>query len=402
MKKDNPKRCKTHMLKWQPKIGLNVVKTEGCTFYDKSGKSYVDFESGIWCANIGHTHPSVIEVLQNQSRQAVHMHSLLSNDSSEVLAEKLTSICQLENGYATFLSSGSEAVQLGLTVANILYPQGKLIALEDSYFAAYKYMRKLSENPRWHLVKFKQCLACQNKQCISECPILHEVNWKDFKILALEFGTSGGKVILPPKKLIDFIVSHIRENDGIILVNEVTTGFGRTGKWFAHHHYDVQPDIICMGKALGNGYPISAVLTSQSVGTHESLAEFKYDQSHQNDPLGCSVANAVIDTIQAENLISRSEHIGAFFKSGLEDLMHQSSLISEVRGKGIMLAIELKEKSHASLIFNMLLDKGFFVGVNTSEGLLRFYPPMTISEDNIRDLLIEMENCFDALKNTIQ
>ena len=120
-----------------------------------------------------------------------------------------------------------------------------------------------------------------------------------------EPGSSSGHVRFPPKAFIQNIVKFIRQHDGFIQINEITTGLGRTGKWFGFQHYDIKPDIVSMGKGLGNGYPVSAIAMTPDIIAKLSEMGFYYFQSHQNDPLGCAAAKAVIATLQKENSIEK-------------------------------------------------------------------------------------------------
>jgi len=149
-------------------------------------------------------------------------------------------------------------------------------------------------------------------------------------------------VRFPPEKLIRSIVEAIKANDGLVLVNEVTTGVGRTGAWFGYQHYGLSPDIVALGKGIGNGYPVS--VTAFSPGVIDRLAgkPVKYAQSHQNDPLGAAVVREVVHIIRDEGLIERCKDLATLLMGGLNEVKARSGRIKEIRGRGLMIALELK------------------------------------------------------------
>jgi acetylornithine aminotransferase len=187
---------------------------------------------------------------------------------------------------------------------------------------------------------------------------------------------------------------------GLVVVDEVTTGVGRTGTWYGFDHYEIEPDVVAMGKGLGNGYPVSAVAMTSRVATDLLEGGYRYAQSHQNDPMGCAVACEVVATIQQENLIARSDELGAKFLSELERLAESSGLVKEVRGRGLMIAVELRARagsSPAATVYQRLLEQSFLVGLKPEANLLRFYPPLIISEGEIARLIAGLKGILEVL-----
>jgi acetylornithine aminotransferase len=179
----------------------------------------------------------------------------------------------------------------------------------------------------------------------------------------------------------------------LIAVNEITTGMGRTGKWFGFQHYDIQPDIISLGKGLGNGYPVSAVAMRLEVARKLEESGFHYVQSHQNDPLGCSVAKEVIDIFRAEAWVEKGNTKGAYFLEGLQQLEKKHAVVKEARGRGMELALEFHPGFSATSACLALLEKGFLVGYYPAGNMLRFDPALTIEKEDITDLL----ECLDVM-----
>ncbi len=209
-----------------------------------------------------------------------------------------------------------------------------------------------------------------------DCRKLREIPG-DISDFIFEPGSSSGFVRFPTKALIGNIVKIVRENGGKIIANEVTTGIGRTGKWFGYKHYQIDPDMIALGKGIGNGYPVSLTAINRETIEQLEKSDFKYVQSHQNDPLGAAIVNEVIKTIQDNDLISGAESKGAKFLKALQDLQ-DSELVTDVRGRGLMFAVDIRDEAACDSIYNRLLEMGYIVC--NRKTLFRIDPPLIIDE----------------------
>lgn len=212
-----------------------------------------------------------------------------------------------------------------------------------------------------------------------------------------EPGNSGGIVLFPPDKLITFLIGEIRNAGGLVVVNEVTTGFGRTGKWFGFQHYKSfdsevnAPDIISMGKGLGNGYPVSGVLIRSKLAEIVEATDFRYVQSHINDPLGCIAARKVVEILHSKNLIERGAEIGEYFRAKLKEISERTGGIKEIRGRGMMNVAVLTDSHKAHDIFKSLLEEGFFTGYSDAYNIIHLYAPLTIETESIDALCRSLE-----------
>ena len=219
-------------------------------------------------------------------------------------------------------------------------------------------------------------------------PYSKTASFSEIAAFVFEPGNTSGKVLLPKNKLVEFLARQAQNNGGLLVINEVTTGFGRTGTWFGYNHYNIKPNIIAMGKALGNGYPISAVVMDKSTAYEVENKNFIYAQSHQNDPLGCRIACQVISQFKKLELLKKSQELSQFFIKNLQSI--NSKQIRGIRGRGLMLALELNKKNLASLIYQELLKRGFLVGYHPTENILRFYPTLLITKQQILALCNEI------------
>jgi acetylornithine aminotransferase len=292
-----------------------------------------------------------------------------------------------------FLSSGSEAVEFGVQIARWLSDRPLLLTLSDAYLAAYGSAGR--GNPReWYAVDWTECAACPHtEECDPGCIHLAAIPWSQIGGFVFEPGSSGGLVRLPPRSLVSTLADWVRAQGGLVVVDEVTTGLGRTGKWYGYQHYDLQPDVVALGKGLGNGYPVSAVAMRGAVAERLGTTGFHYAQSHQNDPLGCAVARVVIAVLREEGLVERSAATGAYMLAVLQRLAERHSQIVEVRGRGLMIGVEFEESASPAVmaLYRALLKQGFLAGCKPVASLLRFYPPLVLTREQVDRFLKSLE-----------
>jgi acetylornithine aminotransferase len=214
---------------------------------------------------------------------------------------------------------------------------------------------------------------------------------EDISDFVFEPGSSSGFVRFPPKALIQNIVKIIQKNNGKIIANEVTTGVGRTGKWFGYQHYDIKPDLIAIGKGIGNGYPVSVAAINEATVGELEMEPLKYAQSHQNDPLGAAIVQEVIREIENNELITKAGQKGSVFLPQLESLV-DNEIVLDVRGRGMMFAMDLANKDIADEIYSDLINQGYIAGNRGTS--FRIDPPLILTET-------EFDGFIDAFKTII-
>jgi acetylornithine aminotransferase len=325
----------------------------------------------------------------------MHLGYRYNNPLVEAAAARVLEITGISKGKCIFLSSGSEAVEFGVQSLRKTSEKPKLLSMSGSYLAAYGSAGKRSPE-EWYFFDWNRCTAacpCQGK-CNFECTLLKEIPFEQIGGFVFEPGNTSGLVKLPPKPLVKVLEQKVRQHGGLIMANEVTTGIGRTGEWFGYNHYGLNPDVVAIGKSVGNGYPVSVAVIADDAAKKLLDSGFHYAQSHQNDALGCAVAAEVIDAVEEEGLIERSRVIGAQFKNGLEKLAMQHESIREVRGRGLMLAMEFNcdDASRLTKVHRELFESGFIIGHSASAKVFRFYPALVITEEDIGKLLDKLDS----------
>jgi 4-aminobutyrate aminotransferase-like enzyme len=373
-------------------VKTDFVKAENCYLYDKEGKQYVDFESGIWCTILGHCHPRINSVMEAQIKKVVHLGTRYPHFIAQETAKDILDIVGVENGKCVFLSSGSEAVEFGVQIARRVTEKPLFLTFSNSYLAAYGSAGK-KDSDEWELFDWS---ACEHG---GQCDCLDKISFENIGGFVFEPGGSGsGFVKFPPKQLVKDITHRVKQKGGILVVNEITTGIGRTGKWFGFQHYDIQPDIVAIGKGIGNGYPISAVAVRRDIAEKIECSGFGYAQSHQNDPLGCSIAKEVITVLKVGDLIEKGNALGAFFLDGLKRIERRFDVVKDTRGRGLLLALEFYPHAQitATWAYHALLAKGFLVGYYPNGNILRFDPALTVDKKDIERLLACIESIIES------
>jgi acetylornithine/N-succinyldiaminopimelate aminotransferase len=374
----------------------NIVKAQNCQIWDTEGNSYIDLESGVWCTNLGHNHPAINTIIHRQIDELTHTGFCYCHPVLEQASNKVLEINHLPGGKCEFLTSGSEAVEYGMRVARQIAEKPLALTFSDSYFGAYG-DAATRNNEKWYVYNRLDCSCNHPEGCVGECDEFLNIPFQQIGVFLIEPGSSSGMVRFPSKQLIEKIVQKIRENDGLIMSNEITTGIGRTGKWFGYQHYDIQPDVVAMGKGIGNGFPASVTAISKDAAQRLSNTPFLYAQSHQNDPLGASVIMGVIVTIQNENLIERGREMGMHLMAGLDALRQKHPLIKEIRGRGMMMVIEFN--AHSMKIYEQLLSAGFIVAKRSNAEVLRIDPALTIGKEQVDAFLGVLDGILGMVKD---
>jgi len=261
-----------------------------------------------------------------------------------------------------------------------------MLSFSDSFFGAYGEASKKDSKNNYVYNRLECSCNSHNGGCIGECKEFNNIPFNQIGIFLFEPGSSSGLVRFPSQKLIGKIAKNIIGNSGIIIANEITTGIGRTGKWFGFQHYNIQADIVAMGKGLGNGYPVSAVIISENIAEKLENKSFLYSQSHQNDPLGASVANEVINIIKENDLLERCNRLSNKLVNQLLEIKNATSVIKEIRCRGFMLGIELFKD--ADFIIDEMFKRRFLLLKRPYAEVIRMDPALTIEEETL-DLFIE-------------
>ena len=385
----------------QPGRGPAVVDAEGCWLVEESGRRLLDMEAGIWCVVLGHGHRAVQERAAAQMARVVHTPKRLLSPVVEEAAQAVAASLPGGPWRVAFLSSGSEAVEFALRIAREFTGRTPLAALRGSYLSALGTGKALARGdgfPELALLPASAGKVTAGGPPAAE--VLAETLDRQREAcgppaaLVLESLLVSSGIHQPDTELALQACDRVRQWEGLVIANEVTTGLGRTGRWYGFQHHGVEPEIVVLGKALGNGFPVSAVAVRKDLADTLSGQGFYYAQSHMNDPFGCAVAAEVLRVLETESVVESADRIGAALGASLAARLERWPTVSGVRGVGLVWGIELRSGADAGAVWRDLLERGVYTGVREEQRLLRLLPPLTISGS-------ETAICLEALDEVL-
>ncbi len=360
-----------------------IVKGEGNYLFDADGNKILDMFPGWAVSAIGHCHPKVVEALRKQAGELLHIDNTFYSEPQGQLAKLLSE--RAFGGKCFFCNSGAEANEAALKLARLHTSEEKykFITAEGSFHGRTFATMTATAQPKHHegllpLLPGFVYVPFNNVEAL-ESAFSNEV-----AAVMVEPIQGEGGINIPDDDYLQAIRRLCDENGAVMICDEVTTGIGRTGKWFAYQHFDVEPDIITMAKALGGGTAIGAMMASEEVAA--SLVPGKHATTFGGNALVCAAAVAVIEAIEEENLLENANQLGQYTMEKLEMLKQKHSIIDSVRGVGLMIGVQLN--SPGTEIVNKCLENG--LRINCTQGtVLRFMPPMIATKSQI-DQAIEI------------
>ncbi len=400
---------------WQTNPMGEIVLTRGAgaTVWDSAGKAYLDMQAGTWCVVLGHGHPRWLVAVQEQAAQLAHAGAAFRAETLDAALAALQTILPPELNRVVWLSTGSEAVELALKMAHAATGRDATAVIAGGYYGATAHALALSEVGRAmpylpdpgpvYRLPAPTCAACplgQTWPC-GDLPCTHlppEALAAPPAALIYEPVMANAGVIVPPPGYESALRQTATACGALLIAEEVTTGLGRTGEWFGFQHDGIVPDILVIGKAIGNGLPVAAVVTTEAVEAACAGAVL-HVQSHQNDPLSGRIAQTVIDVLRAEALVARAAALGAYLLAGLRDLQRDHAMIADVRGKGLLAALELRPEAGdlGARLDAYLLDHGVILGYQARHRAFRCLPPFVITERELDRVLDTLDAGLRAL-----
>ena len=362
------------------------VGGQGVYLRDENGKDYLDLLSGIGVSALGYAHPVIEEAIRLQSTRLIHTSNLFYHEGTASLALLLTEISGLDRVF--FCNSGTEAWEAALKLARAhalrLRNNGKQIgtkflALEHSFHG-----RTMGSVATTHKKKYRTPFE-------PVMPDVEFVRFNDINDLRAKFSgdicaiciepIQGEGGIHPVSQEFFATARELCDSTGALLMaDEIQSGLGRTGQWFAYQHYGIQPDVTTLAKPIANGIPMGAMLCTENVAL--AFTPGMHGTTFGGGPLACAVAIAVIDTMQQEDYLAHIREVGEFFQSELKALAHHHECIIDVRGKGLMLGIELNSAELAKHAATQMMERHIIIN-RTSETVLRFLPPYILERKHI-------------------
>jgi 4-aminobutyrate aminotransferase len=427
--KEIMKKDKEFYVQGYNRVPIVLTEGKGATLKDIDGEVYIDCFAGIAVSNVGHAHKRLVKAATEQMSKLIHTSGRFYNIPQTLLVEKLAEITPENLKYTYLCNSGTEAVENAIKlVKKYAYSKGKagagLIALECSFHGRLGYSLSLTGQ-----AKYKKGFGTYaNAPGVVHAPVPYSYRSKlpeeEFGVEAalaveetIDRHTTGdiaafimepilgeGGIIIPPDSYFKTLTKILKEREIPLILDEVQTGFGRTGKLFASEFWNLKPDLMTLAKGMGGGMPIGAAIATSKIA--DSVESGDFFSTYGGNPVCSAVALENIAILHEEELIQNSAKIGKIFIEGLKDLQAKQPVIGEVRGKGLMIGIELVKDSQtkkpaideAKLMVSFLKNEGVIVGLGGVYGnVLRLQPPLCINEDQAAQVLYKIGQGMNIL-----
>ena len=370
-----------------------LIKGRGTKVYDSDGREYIDFVSGVAVNNLGHCHPRVVVALQKQAQRLMHVSNHFHNEPQVNLAKIL-----VNNSFADkvfFCNSGTEAIEAAIKLSRrysrevLKKDRYEVITMHDSFHG--RTMGALAATAQEKLHKgFEPLLTGFRYVPYNDINAVEKaVNERTSGVLVEPLQGEGG-VIIPSAGYLKALRELCDRHNILLILDEIQTGMGRTGKFFGYEHDGITPDMAALAKGLAGGMPIGALLATDKVS--QAFTPGSHGSTFGGNPLACAAAIASVETLLEDNIIIQSvEQLGRYFLQGLEGLKKKYGFVKDVRGMGLLVGMELDFEGKD--IVTACLKEGFLINC-TMNTVLRFIPPLIISEEEIDQLVASLDTIF--------
>lgn len=362
---------------------FSIKSAKGCYLIGEDGKKYLDFSSGIATCSTGHCHPTVVAAVQKQIKNLIHVCIGVALYEPYIkLSEELQKVVPIPDALAFFCQSGSEAVEAAIKLAKYATGKPGIIAFQGAFHGRTLGALSVTTSKMKYRDKYE--------------PLLPEVYIAPFDLEVVDgllktkkiggviiepILGEGGYVVVPS----DFIkdLRQLCDSYGAYLIfDEVQTGFGRTGKWFAAEHFDVVPDIMTVAKGIASGFTLGACVAKREI--MEKWSPGAHGSTFGGNPVNCAAAIATISVMKKEKLVQNSAKLGAYLKKKLQDMSKKYGVIKDVRGLGLMIGVDIGDSAIVKKIMNFCLKEGLVLISTGGDGtVLRFIPPLIVTKAEI-------------------
>ncbi|HDN2510346.1 TPA: aspartate aminotransferase family protein [Providencia rettgeri] len=375
------------------------VKGEGSRVWDQQGKEYIDFAGGIAVLALGHCHPSLVAAVREQSEKLWHVSNIFTNEQALKLAQKITQATFADRAF--FVNSGSEANEAAFKLARryaiTKYSpyKTKIIAFKQGFHGRTLFTVSVGGQ-----AKYADGFGPKPADIIhvpfNDLDAVKAVIDENTCAVVLEPVQGEGGVTAATSEFLQGVRKLCDENNALLIFDEVQSGMGRTGKLFSYMHYGVTPDILTTAKALGGGFPISAMITTEEIA--KTMEVGSHGTTYGGNPLACAVGNAAFDIINTEEVLNGVEKRRELFVAHLNKLNDKYNIFSEIRGMGLLIGAELDGRllNRSKDILQASAVEGLMM-LNAGTNVLRFTPSLIISEEEINSGMAKLETAIGKL-----
>jgi len=385
-----------HLMKTYAPLDVCFDRGQGAYLYDDKGTEYLDALSGIAVCGLGHAHPAVTRAIQVQAGKLLHTSNLYCIQNQQQLSDRLSKVSGMDRVF--FSNSGAEANEAAIKLARLhgnkqSIENPSIIVTDGSFHGRTLATLTATGNRKVH-AGFEPLVQGFIRAPYNDIEAIKNIaqNSKNVVAILVEPAQGEGGINLPDANYLNQLRTICDEHNWLLMLDEIQTGMGRTGKWFAFQHSDIIPDVMTLAKGLGNGVPIGACVA------HGAAAELFQPGNHGStfggNPLTCSAANAVIDSIEQDQLVQRAAELGSRLADGFIKQLSNVNGVTEIRGFGLLIGIEL-DRDCAELV-KLALQKNILINV-TAGNVVRLLPPLILTDaqaDQIVDTVSQLIQSF--------
>ncbi len=359
-----------------PLFDVNIVKGEGCKVWDDKGTEYLDLYGGHAVISIGHAHPKYVEKISNQVATLGFYSNSVINNLQKNVAELLGRISGYEDYNLFFINSGAEANENALKLSSFKNGKKRVIAFKKAFHGRTSLAVEVTDNPKI-IAPINANGHTTYLQFGDIEGVRAEIEKGDVTAVIIEGIQGVGGVVIPEESFLQELQTLCNATDTTLILDEIQSGCGRSGKFFAHQWADIKPDMITQAKGIGNGFPIGVVLISPKFEAVYGELGTTFGGNH----LACAAAEAVLETMEEENLLENVNRVGEYLMQELRKIEN----IKEVRGRGLMIGIEFEEPIK-EIRRRLLFEEHVFTGVSGTN-VIRLLPPLTLSMTEAKEFI---------------
>ena len=368
-----------------PLFDIDIVKGEGCNTYDAQGNKYLDLYGGHAVISVGHSHPHYLKALQEQASKLVFYSNSVINTLQQQLAEKLGKSSGYDDYQLFLVNSGAEANENALKLASFHTGKSRVIAFDKAFHGRTSLAVEATDNP-----KIVAPINANNHVTFvtlnDAAAVETELAKGDVCAVIVEGIQGVGGIRIPTNEFLMSVRESCDKHGAVLILDEIQSGYGRSGKFFAHQYTDVRPDMITVAKGIANGFPMGGVLISPKFEPIYGQLGTTFGGNH----LACAAAIAVLDIFEQENLVENARKVGEYLKAELQKIPQ----IKEVRGEGLMIGMEF-DYTVKELRTRLIKEEKVFTGA-TGTHVIRLLPPLVLTMEQAEDFITRFKRALGA------
>lgn len=364
-----------------PLFDIEIIKGKGCHVWDTEGNKYLDLYGGHAVISVGHSHPAYVEAITKQVNELGFYSNSVVNSLQQKLADKLGKACGYDDYSLFLINSGAEANENAMKLASFHNGKKRVLTFKQAFHGRTSAAVRVTDNPKI-IAPVNEGLPVTYLPLNDPYAVETELKKGDVSSVIIEGIQGVGGIQMITNEFMRELRSLCTQYEAVLILDEIQSGYGRSGKFFAHQYADIRPDIITIAKGIANGFPMSGVLISPMFKPVYGMLGTTFGGNH----LACSAAIAVLDIMESENLIDNAYQVGDY----LQKELRRFNGIKEIRGRGLMIGVEFEEPIK-EIRSKLLFEEKVFTGV-AGTNTIRLLPPLCLTKGEADDFLTRLQN----------